>query len=102
MLQGDREWMTLIECASAVGIQLPVFYIYAGTVHYKGWHNSEAIGPGTVLAYTDNGWTKDYLGLEWLRNHFSKFAIPSRLEKTDSFSVTTTLPTTTTSSTSTV
>jgi len=34
-----------------------------------------------ITVYTDNGWTEDYVGLEWLQNHFSKFAI-SRPEKT--------------------
>jgi len=82
MQQGNREWMTLIECVSAVGIRLPAFYIYAGTAHYKGWDSCEAIDPETVFPYTNNGWTKDYVGLEWLQNHFSKFAIPLRPVKT--------------------
>jgi hypothetical protein len=47
MQQGNREWVALIECVSAVGIQLPAFYIYAGAAHYKGWHHSEAIDPET-------------------------------------------------------
>ena len=76
--QGNREWVALIECVSATGKQLPAFYIYAGAAHYAGWHQNRDTGPQTVFAYTDNGWTKDYVGLEWLRTHFGKHALPSK------------------------
>ena len=47
---GNREWVTLIECVSATGNQLPAFYIYAGKAHYSGWHKEgNGIGPDTVL-----------------------------------------------------
>jgi hypothetical protein len=32
--------------------------------HYKGWRQNLNIDPETVFAYTDNGWTKDYVGCE--------------------------------------
>ena len=70
--------MTLIECVSATGKRLPAFYIYAGAAHYAGWHQEDSIDAQTVFAYTDNGWTKDYVGLEFLKNHFDKYAIPSK------------------------
>ena len=55
---------------SATGNRLPAYYIYAGAAHYAGWHKEEnGIDPDTVFAYTDNGWTKNYIGLEWLQNH---------------------------------
>ena len=76
--QGNREWVTLIECVSITGKQLPAFYIYTGAAHYAGWHQNRDTGPQTVFAYTDNGWTKDYVGLEWLRTHFGKHALPSK------------------------
>jgi hypothetical protein len=50
MQQGNRDWVTLIECISATGIRLPASCIYAGTAHYKGWHSSEAIASETVFA----------------------------------------------------
>jgi len=76
--QASREWVTLIEYVSATGKRLPAFYIYAE----KGWHQNPNIDPETVFAYTDNGWTKDYVGYEWLQNHFGKFATPSKPGKT--------------------
>jgi len=80
--QGSREWVTLVQCVSATGKRLPAFYIYAGTAHYKRWHQNSDIDLETVFAYTDNGWTKDYVGYEWLQNHFGKFATPSKPGKT--------------------
>ena len=53
--------------------RLPAFYIYAGAAHYAGWHQNRDIDPQTVFAYTDNGWTKDYVGLEWLRTNTGRF-----------------------------
>jgi hypothetical protein len=82
MQQGNQEWVTLIECVSAMGIRLPAFYIYAEAAHYKGLHSNESIASETVVAYTDNGWTKDYVVLEWLQNHFNKSTMPSRQKKT--------------------
>ena len=53
---------------SAAGNRLIAFYIHAGTAHYAGWHKeANPLDPHTVFAYTDNGWTKDYVGLE---NHY--------------------------------
>ena len=63
-MDGNREWETLIECVSATGNRLPAFYIYAGTAHHAGWHEeANGLAPDTVFAYTDNGWTKNYIGL---------------------------------------
>ena len=63
-MDGNREWETLIECVSATGNRLPAFYIYARTAHHAGWHEeANGLAPDTVFAYTDNGWTKNYIGL---------------------------------------
>jgi hypothetical protein len=52
MEQGNREWVTLIECVSAAGIRLLAFCIYAGAAYYKGWYSSESMAFETVFAYT--------------------------------------------------
>ena len=78
MQQGNREWVTLIETVSAVGKVLPAFYIYAGKAHYAGWHNKSEIDSRTVFSFTDNGWTRDYISLRWLKTHFDVFAPPSK------------------------
>jgi hypothetical protein len=53
IVEGSREWVTLIESCSAGGKRLPAYYIYAGTAHY------------------------DQAALDWLKNHFEVHARPS-------------------------
>ena len=69
----------MIEAVSALGKVLPAFYIYADKVHYAGWHNKSEIDSRTVFSFIDNGWTRDYVGLRWLKTHFDIFAPPSKL-----------------------
>ena len=76
--EGNRKWVALFECVSATGKRFPAFYIYAGATHYAGRHREVSIDAETVFAYTDNGWTKDRIGLEYLKNRFDKYAIPSK------------------------
>ena len=38
---GNREWVTLIECVSDTGKRLPAFYTYAGAAHHVGWHRGQ-------------------------------------------------------------
>jgi transposase-like protein len=76
IVEGSREWVTLIESCSAGGKRLPAYYIYAGTAHYDGWHEGE-INPDTAFYYTKNGWTDDQAALHWLKNHFEVHARPS-------------------------
>ena len=74
---GNQERVTLIGYVSATANRLPAFIIYAGKAHCTDWHKEgNGLDPDTVFAYTDNGWTKDIIGLEWLQNHFGKFAPP--------------------------
>ena len=46
--------------------------------HTMSAGREDSIDAQTVFAYTDNGWIKDYVGLEYLKNHFDKYAIPSK------------------------
>jgi hypothetical protein len=67
---GSCEWATLIECIRVIGGDIPSFLIV------KGKHilldMCELFGSSrATLAVSDNGWTSNELGLEWLR-HFNK------------------------------
>jgi hypothetical protein len=42
--------------------------------------------------YTDNGWTNDECGLNWLKTNFAKHCPPSKPAQQDSFFATITLP----------
>jgi hypothetical protein len=66
---GNREWVTTIECINASGWRLPPFVILSGKLHQASWYKD--LPDDWVVAVSDNGWTTDELGLEWLK-HFNR------------------------------
>lgn len=65
---GNREWVTVVEAINASGWAIPPMIIFAGKLHQTAWY--EALPAQWTIAVSDNGWTTDQLGLEWLRNTF--------------------------------
>jgi len=67
---GDRMWTTTIECINARGHTIPPFVILEGKVHLSTWYSQKTdLPPQWKTAVSDNGWTNDALGLEWIK-HF--------------------------------
>jgi hypothetical protein len=66
---GDREWVTVIECINASGWSIPPFVILQGKLHQASWY--QGLPPDWAIAVSDNGWTTDELGLEWVK-HFHR------------------------------
>lgn len=66
---GNREWVSLIECACADGEVLSAWYIFKGKLHQKAWY--EVLTEGHI-AISDNGWTTNGIGLDWLKECFEK------------------------------
>ena len=66
---GNREWVTAIECVNASGWCLPPLVILSGKVHQSSWYNG--LPPDWVIGVSDNGWTTDQLGVEWVK-HFNQ------------------------------
>ncbi|RYN17045.1 hypothetical protein AA0119_g11468 [Alternaria tenuissima] len=66
---GNRDWVTTIECINASGWCLPPFVILSGKQHQASWYHY--IPVDWVLAVSDNGWTTDKLGVEWVK-HFNR------------------------------
>ena len=50
---------------------LAPFIIYKGKNHLSGWYQEDNIPPDWTFGVSDNGWTTNKLGLDWLR-HFDK------------------------------
>jgi len=73
---GNREWVTLIESASAKGNTLPPFIICEGKTHRFAWHNYE-IRDEAAFARSSNEWTDQKVSLSWLKNHFDRYTRPS-------------------------
>jgi len=67
---GNREWVTVIQGVNAQGWAIPPFIIFAGQYHLSAWYSDE-IPKDWVIALSDNGWTTNSLGFEWLQ-HFER------------------------------
>jgi hypothetical protein len=66
---GNRDWVTATECVNALGWSLPPFLILSGKLHQAGWY--DGLERDWVLAVSDNGWTTDQLGFDWIK-HFNR------------------------------
>jgi hypothetical protein len=67
---GNREWVTAIAAINAAGWSVPPFLIFAGRYHLSAWYEEAEIPRDWVIAVSDNGWTNNELGVEWLK-HFN-------------------------------
>jgi hypothetical protein len=67
---GNRDWVTTIECINASGWSIPPFVILSGKLHQASWYRD--LPADWVIALSDNGWTNDGLGLEWIK-HFNSY-----------------------------
>src|SRR5437868_8341516 len=63
---GRQEWLTVIECMSAVGEKIPPYIIFKGQnlmtsrlpkLKPKGW----------MWAANASGWTNNYYGMQWIK-----------------------------------
>jgi hypothetical protein len=62
----------VIQAICSAGYATPLFIIYKGRVHILAWYKEEDIPHNWKLAVSENGWTNNALGLEWLK-HFDVF-----------------------------
>ncbi|KAF6525264.1 hypothetical protein HZS61_011059 [Fusarium oxysporum f. sp. conglutinans] len=68
---GNREWITVIQAINAEGQAIEPFIIGAGQNHLANWHEEPTLPCDWVIAMSQNGWTNNELGLEWLK-HFDR------------------------------
>jgi hypothetical protein len=71
---GNREWSTVIQAINSQGWAIPPFIILAAQNHLASWYTETHLPTNWVIATTDNGWTTNERGLEWIE-HFDKFTI---------------------------
>ena len=69
--QGNREWTTLIQGINAKGWAIPPFIILKARQHLSTWYELGDLPHDWVIAVSENGWTTNKLGLEWLK-HFDE------------------------------
>jgi len=64
----NREWASIIECVSATGKKLRCGVIFKGKNLQSTWF--PAIIPDWLYTTSENGWTSNTIGLEWLQRIF--------------------------------
>lgn len=67
---GNREWAT-VQGVNSQGWALPPFIIVAGKNHLASWYENSGFPPDWVIAVTENGWTTNEKGMDWIR-HFDQ------------------------------
>jgi hypothetical protein len=72
---GEREWVTTIECVSAVGARLQPLIIFKGQSLQAQWFPAEDV-PDWHYTYSTNGWTSNLHGLHWLDRIFIPATTP--------------------------
>ena len=68
---GNREWVTAICSVAADGHVVPPFLCVKGRFHLAAWYSGGHIPASWMVKTTQNGWTDNKTGLEWLR-HFEQ------------------------------
>jgi hypothetical protein len=66
---GNREWTTVIQGVNAKGWAIPPFIIFKARHHLSSWYKEEDLLQDWEIGVSDNGWTTNKLGLDWLQ-HF--------------------------------
>jgi hypothetical protein len=64
--------MTMIQGVNAMGWAIPPFVIFQGKNHLSAWYKEDDLPYDWVIAVSENGWTTNELGLQWLM-HFDKY-----------------------------
>ncbi|EED11995.1 pogo transposable element, putative [Talaromyces stipitatus ATCC 10500] len=66
---GNREWVTAIEATNSTGWAIPSYIIFKVKKNVRlGWIDD--LPSDWMINISENGWTTDQIGLEWLRTHF--------------------------------
>jgi hypothetical protein len=68
---GNMEWATAIVYINGEGESIPPFLVVQGVNHLANWSTESDLPHDWVIKPTNNGWTNNETGLEWLK-HFDE------------------------------
>jgi hypothetical protein len=74
VIQGNREWVTIVECIGSSGCCIPPLIILKGKEQQASWYQEAGLPQDWHIATSPNGWTTDLLGLRWLKEVFHPFS----------------------------
>ncbi|KAL2015357.1 hypothetical protein VTK56DRAFT_5775 [Thermocarpiscus australiensis] len=72
---GNREWATVIQGVNTLGWAIPPFIILAAQYHLANWYTECNLPADWRIATTENGWTTNAVGLDWIK-HFDYHTAP--------------------------
>jgi hypothetical protein len=72
----NREWVSIIECVSAIGRKLRCAVIFKGQSLQTTWFPAKSV-PSWLYTTSENGWTSNAIGLEWLQRIFLPETAPA-------------------------
>jgi hypothetical protein len=72
---GNREWATVIQGVNGSGWAIPPFIILAAQWHLANWYTECNLPANWRIATTNNGWTTNEVGLDWIK-HFDYYTAP--------------------------
>jgi hypothetical protein len=61
-------WVTVIQAINADGWAIPPFIVVAGQYHLASWYRGSNRAGDWTITTTQNGWTNNETGLEWLKH----------------------------------
>ena len=71
----DREWVSIIEVISATGVKLQCLVIFKGKHLQSTWFPAQGT-PDWLYTTSENGWTSNYIGYQWLQRIFLPATTP--------------------------
>ena len=74
VIQGNCEWVTIIETVSSKGIHIPPVIILKAASQQAAWYQEPALSKDWWIATSKNGWTTDEIGLHWLKEVFEPYS----------------------------
>jgi hypothetical protein len=72
---GNREWVIVIQGVNSQGWNVPPFVVVTGKNHLASWYQNSGFLPNWVISVTNNGWTTNEKGVDWIR-YFEKHTKP--------------------------
>jgi hypothetical protein len=63
---GRQEWVTILECICTVGSVVAPLVIFKGENGPTGWAQSPEVPGNWRFSASQNGWTSNQHGVEWL------------------------------------
>jgi hypothetical protein len=71
----DREWVSIVESISATGVRLQCLVIFKGKHLQSTWFPAQDT-PDWLYTTSENGWTSNSIGYEWLQRIFIPSTTP--------------------------